>query len=248
MQQRGSQQHEDFGRSALEVYLLPATPWEQVVALQQRLVYEIGGEPDRRAALILCEHPPILTVGRQGSRRHILVDDHDLHANEVVIRWTNRGGGCWLFGAGQLAIYPIVPIDSQALGLDGYRCRLYETLRRVLAEFRIAACYDAPLPGLHVEERELASIGVAVKNWVAYHGACLNVSLAPERFDWIQPNPQVQRRLTSIFRETRTPVRVDAVRESVLRHFIAVFGFGEHYLCNPPPLVPLRRPAAQIAS
>ncbi|MGL4465487.1 MAG: hypothetical protein ACRC1K_25335, partial [Planctomycetia bacterium] len=56
-----------FRRTTLEVHLLPRTAWEQTHALQQRLVYEVGDRERPRAALILCEHPPIITVGRQGS-------------------------------------------------------------------------------------------------------------------------------------------------------------------------------------
>src|SRR5262245_5832031 len=105
------------GESTLEVYMLPPCPWQDALQLQHRLVYEMSAEPRRRAALVLCEHLPIVTVGRQGSHSHIQLDELD----RFPIRWTNRGGGCWLHVPGQLVAYPILPLDRPAMGLPRFR-------------------------------------------------------------------------------------------------------------------------------
>ena len=232
----------DERTASLEVYLLPPTPWDEVLALQHRLVYEISGYPRDRAALILCEHPTIITVGRQGSRRHILADDSDLRAQRIEVRWTNRGGGCWLQTPGQLAVYPILPVEPPVMGLARYRDALYETMLAVLREFDIEAQRDAAASGIHVDGREIGSVGIAVKSWVAYHGCQLNVNVPLHRFDCVQPNPSVSRRMSSMFRERRLPIRTDAVRASFLRQFVNIFGFRHHFLCNPPPLSLAKRP------
>lgn len=231
-----------FCSSALEVYLLPLTRWEETLQLQQRLVFEMGETPRRRAALILCEHPPLITIGRQGSRQHIDADEDDLRAQGIRVSWTNRGGGCWLHRPGILFAYPVLPIDHAELRLSAYRDRLYETVISLLGEFKVEAERD-PEGGISVLQREIAQIGIAVKDWVAYQGLYLNVSVPPSELEFIKTNPRLDRKMTSMFREMRTPVRMDQVRESFLRHFVAAFGFSDYYLCRAPSAPTGRRVA-----
>src|SRR5262245_32425790 len=102
----------------LEVYLLGLTPFDDAQRLQRRLVYDIGETGG--GALILCEHPPTISVGRSGSRAHIAADDEEL--NDLFIRshWVNRGGGCVLHLPGQLAAYLILPLEPLRLTLGAY--------------------------------------------------------------------------------------------------------------------------------
>lgn len=244
---RSVRQIEQLADTVLDVYLLPQTPWQEATRFQQRLVYELGAAPRRRAALVLCEHPPIITVGRQGSRRHIRLEEEELRARRLDVRWTNRGGGCWLHAPGQLVAYSIVPLAPPEFGLAAYRAALYRTLVDVLEDFRVAADWDTEHSGVCVRGREIASVGVAVKDWVTYHGCRLNVCVALDRLRKVQANPRVRREETCLFRELRSPVRVDAVRESFVRHFTEVFGFRAFHLLNPPPLSTQPARSAHVA-
>lgn len=241
MARKGRTQSDHFRERALEVYLLPVTSWDESLALQQRLVYEISGEPRQRAALILCEHSPIITIGRQGSRRHVHLEQEELVSKRLRIQWTNRGGGCWLQMPGQLAAYPILPLEPHQFGLEAFRDSLYQTLLGVLEELQIAARIDRKGSGIRASSRQIAGLGIAVTNWVSYHGCFLNVCSPLDQLNLVQSNPTQNRRMTSVFRELRAPVRIDAVRESFLRHFVEVFGFGRYYLCNPPKVMPIVR-------
>lgn len=247
MSNNGVHRNDNFRGMALEVYLLPLTPWSEAVALQQRLVYEVSGVPRNRAALILCEHHPIITVGRQGSMRHVRIPDEERRAADLDIRWSNRGGGCWLHWPGQLVAYPIVPLCPRSFGLERYRSLLYDTLVAVLDEFEIAGARDLQATGVRVGDRDIAHVGVAVKQWVAYHGCVLNVCAPLDRFDGVQANPLADRPMTSMFRERRLPIRTTTVRESFLRHFMSCFGFRRHFLCNPPGELSCKR-AANVAT
>ncbi|MFO0948231.1 MAG: lipoyl(octanoyl) transferase LipB [Planctomycetota bacterium] len=246
-----SPQFESLQNSVLNVYLLPETPWEETVLLQQRLVYELSEAPRRRAALVLCEHPPVITVGRQGSRQHIRLDDDELKSRRWSVRWTNRGGGCWLQIPGQLAAYCIMPLDPSGLGLASYRDGLYQTMLNVLDEFKIHAERHPRLSGVWVGGREIGSVGVAVKNWIAYHGCRLNVCVPLDPFEKVQSNPasspDANRAMTCMFRELRAPVRLDAARESFVRHFTSVFGFKDCYLLNAPPFPRSSKRKADVA-
>ena len=117
----------------------------------------VAGDRDS-ACLILCEHPPLITVGRQGSRGHIRFDTEELFVRGWPVRWVNRGGGCLLHLPGQLAIYPILPLARlavQVVGVEGDAALVarargnarHNGLRN--AEFHVAdlsAPPDAPLP------------------------------------------------------------------------------------------------------
>src|SRR2546426_281708 len=87
--------------TALQVYLLGTVDLEAVLRLQRRLHFEISGQRDQ-AILLLCEHPPVITVGRQGSRAHIFCGPEELRSRRWNVRWVNRGGGCLLHAPGQL--------------------------------------------------------------------------------------------------------------------------------------------------
>src|SRR5262245_58140546 len=145
--------------NVLQAYLLGTVDFEAALLLQRRLVYEISGERSR-AALILCEHPPLITVGRQGSRGHILCEPEELRARRWRVRWVNRGGGCLLHVPGQLAIYSVVALDRFGLGLRAYLDRLQRTLLAVLADFSVEGQTHSERPGVWVGPRLIAGVGV----------------------------------------------------------------------------------------
>src|SRR5207302_8685927 len=162
---RAISQSRDVAEASLQVYLLGSIDFESALALQRRLVYQVASERSG-AALVLCEHPPLITVGRQGSRSHILCDPEELRARRWKVRWVNRGGGCLLHQPGQLAVYPILPLDRLGLGLRSYIDRLHAVVVAVLGEYRIAGAARANVPGVGVGHRPIAVTGVAVRDWV----------------------------------------------------------------------------------
>src|SRR5436305_9011837 len=160
------------GERCLAAYFLPPTPWADVHQFQQRLVYEMGEHPRQRAALVLVEHPPIVTIGRQGSRSQL----HDA-ADGLDVCFVNRGGAAWLQSPGQIALYGVVPLDPPKLGIERLRNGLYETFLGVLEEFQIFGERDESNGGVLVNGRQIAAVGAAVKGWVSCHGGVLNVAL-----------------------------------------------------------------------
>src|SRR5262245_19296556 len=117
----------------LDVYLLGQVDFTALLALQRRLVYETSGRRDR-AVLLLCEHGALSSVGRQGSRAQIHCDANELRLKGWPIRWVNRGGGCLLHAPGQIAVYPILPLDRLSLDLPDYLERLRTVLLDVTSD------------------------------------------------------------------------------------------------------------------
>jgi lipoyl(octanoyl) transferase len=210
---------------ALQVYLLGSVEFEDALALQRLLAFQTAGNAGS-SALILCEHPPLITVGRQGSREHILFDPEELQIRRWPIRWVNRGGGCLLHLPGQLAIYPILALDQMELGVEAYLEKLQAVLASLLADFSIPCVSRAGQAGLWVGNRMIASLGVAVRDWVAYFGAALNVNPDLNLFRLIRTGQPGDGPMTSVERERRGPLRQPLVRERFIEHFAFQFAFG----------------------
>jgi lipoyl(octanoyl) transferase len=210
--------------SALRVYLLGVVDFEAVLALQRSLVYQVAGDREG-AALVLCEHSPLITVGRHGSVAHIHGDREELRSRRLGVRWVNRGGGCLLHLPGQLLAYPVLALDRQRLGVEAYVGRLQAVVRAVLADFGIRAETRPGAGGVWVGRRLIAEVGVAVRDWVSYFGVALNVNpdLAPFRL--IQNGASDDGPMTSLERERHGPLRPALVRQSFLEHFGAAFPF-----------------------
>lgn len=210
--------------SALRLYLLGVVDFESVLALQRTLAFETAGQRDS-AALVLCEHPPILTVGRDGSPADIRFDIHELRLRSWPVRWVNRGGGTLLHLPGQLAIYPILSLEWRSLGLAEYLACLQRILAATLHDFNLPAGTRPGLPGVWVGQRLIAGIGVAVRDWVAYYGAYLNIDVDLLPFRIVRSGANDPEPMTSLVRERHAPLRSALVRERLLEHFTAAFPF-----------------------
>ena len=221
----------------LEVFLLGVEDFDEIQRLQRRLIYE-QAERDG-ASLILCEHPPTISVGRAGSRLHILADDDDLRAWGVPVHWVNRGGGCVLHLPGQLAAYLALPLDSVGRNLGRYLDGLHAAIVAVLAEFDLRGERRGDLPGVFLGTSRVATVGVAVNRWVAYHGFTLNVGPYLSPFHLIgEPGvggePLHQ---TSMESRRQRPAPMHRVREATIRQIEAVFGLERHHVYTEHPQV-----------
>lgn len=225
------------GAPSLEVYLLGPVDFEEAQRLQRRLVYDLGERPG--AALVLCEHPPTISVGRSGSRLHIAADDETLRALGVRTHWVNRGGGCVLHLPGQLVAYLALSLPCFGLDLQGYLDALNGALLGVLDEFDLTGTLRAEQPGVFLGNARVATVGVAVSRWIAYHGMTLNVGPFLGPFDLLEepglgPNPLRQTSMESR-RQRLTPMA--RVRESLVRQVETAFGLERHHVYTHHPLV-----------
>lgn len=215
--------------ASLQVYLLGTVDFETALSLQQRLVFDISGDR-AQAALILCQHNPLITVGRQGSHRHILCDPEEMRSRRWRVRWVNRGGGCLLHVPGQLAIYPILPLDRLGLGLRDYLQCLQQVLITLLSDFSVTVSTRSGQAGLWVGSRLIADIGVAVRDWVTYYGAALNINPALDQFQLVHCGGDLEAPMTSVERERRGPLSPSLIRQRFIEHFAAQFGFSQVHL------------------
>ncbi|QDU80299.1 Octanoyltransferase [Polystyrenella longa] len=227
---------------ALEVHLLGLVEYEAAQFLQERLIYEISGRSDKMGGLLLCEHPPMITMGREASRSQILVDEQDLRARQIELKWVNRGGGTIMHAPGQLAVYPILPLNRLEIGLEEYRHQLQEATIAMCREMKIKAnradnlSEGANDPGIFCHSGQLGTIGAAVKSWTSFHGLFLNVCPDMELVRWAQMNTMGVR-LTSMAAQQVRPVSMHKVRESMIRHVAETFDYSRYHVYTGHPLL-----------
>ena len=231
-------------RMALHVYALGCIDFDTFRSFQRRLQYEIA-EGRQHGVLILCEHPSLISVGRQGSRSHIRVESEELQLRGWPIRWVNRGGGCILHGPGQIAIYAILPLDRLNLGIAPYLERLNATVGDLLGDFSIHQAIHGSEAGVRIGSRLVAAVGVTVRDWITGYGVYLNVDPLLENYYEVRTNGEWDEPMTSLERERRGPVRPALVRERLIEHFQAQFGFKRSvFFSDHPALSGLRENGA----
>ena len=196
--------------------------------------------------LLLLEHPPVITLGRNASRANVVASDDFLAARNIELHEINRGGDVTYHGPGQLVGYPIVDLRGDFpnkrgphLGPVDFVRMLEEVLIRTCADFgvlakripRVTGVFTfggSPEPGATLEdkqrEKKLAAIGVHVSQGVTSHGFALNVTTDLRDFKWIVPCGITDRGVTSLELEATQPVNMGAAINSTARHFGRIFG------------------------
>src|SRR5262245_33292846 len=225
---------------ALQVYALGSLSFETLLRLQKRLHFDVSGDR-AQAAVVLCEHAPFISVGRQGSRAHILYEESELRTRQWPVRWLPRGGGCLLHLPGQVGIYPFMPLDRLGLTVRGYLAKLATTIAATLAEFSLLRPIAHDHTGVSVGSRLIAAFGVAVRDWVTTYGVYFNLDPNLEEFRRVRHFPVTADPMTSLARERRGLVRPALVRQRLVEHFQTEFGFSrialftDHPALHAPP-------------
>ena len=219
----GSDQLDFAPPRALAAYLLGGPTLDALLALQRRLVYDVAGDRDT-AALVLCDHPTGVTVGREGSAAHVRPDPDGLRARGWPVNWVARGGGAMLHVPGQVACYPVLALDALNLTVGRYVSELQAVACDLCREFGVAGTPDPDRPGVRANGRRVAHVGVAVRGWVSSFGLIVNVNpdLAPFRDIRCDGDPVP---MTSLARESALRVRVSGVRQRLVELIAARFGF-----------------------
>jgi lipoyl(octanoyl) transferase len=187
--------------------------------------------------LLLMEHEPVLTLGRNSGRGHVLMSDEELARRGVELYETNRGGDVTYHGPGQLVGYPIFDLRGDLPGKKGphlgpvdFVRLMEEALIRACAEFGVPAQRVCKRTGVwtfaggSVLERKLAAIGVHVSQGITSHGFALNVTTDLRDFQWIVPCGIADREVTSLEVEADRVPSMEEAGNAVAKSFGRVFG------------------------
>lgn len=195
---------------------LGVIPYQEALALQRAAAAArlAGTIPD---VLLLCEHPPVITLGRSAKPEHLLA------AHGVQVHEVERGGDITFHGPGQLVGYPILDLTNYKKDLHWYLRQLEAVLITTLSHYDIPAERRQGLTGVWTNGRKIASIGVHARGWVTWHGFALNVTTDLSYFDLMVPCGIQGVEMTSIARE-RPSAFTASVPETVVEAFGKEFG------------------------
>lgn len=244
----------DDRQTVVEFHMLGTVAFERCLALQERLVYEADLSGEGRMVVLLCEHPDVITVGRLGSRGYIRLTDKQLRREQLDIRWISRGGGCVLHSPGQLAIYPIAPLEALGWTVGHYMRRLQQGIVDALNELKVHCETKPGRFGIWGRSGQLACIGVAVRRWITMHGAFLNVNPAMRRYGYVDTLPHAadvgdKTTMGCLLAERQTAVRMASVRSMLVKTLAAVFDCERYHLHTGHPwLIPSTRTSCRSSA
>jgi lipoyl(octanoyl) transferase len=216
--------------------------YSEAYALQKRIVAarKAGVIED---VLLLCEHLPVITQGRNGKREHLLASEHLLRQRNVEFFETSRGGDVTFHGPGQIVGYPILHLAAIRKDVVWYVRMLEEVMIRTTSEFGLKAGREEGKTGVWVEpsksiegswlathhlplapSEKIGAIGVHISRWVTSHGFAYNVSTDLRYFDLIVPCGIAGRKATSLEKLLGRSVNPREVAPRLAHHFAQVFG------------------------
>ena len=189
--------------------------WE----LQKRLQSQrISGQIDDQ--LLLVEHFPVYTLGKNTPKEHLLTKESD----NISIIQTDRGGDITFHGPGQLVGYPILDLNQYKRSISWYMRELEQLIIDVLKEYDINAGRKKGLTGVWVKGKKIAALGVRISKWVTMHGFSLNINPDLKYYQGIIPCGITEYGVTSMADLLNDDVpNMSEIKDTLVKHFIAIF-------------------------
>lgn len=197
--------------------------YEDALDLQMRIC-GLKKEGRLRDVLLLLEHAPVITLGRNRAWTHLLVPESHLQSKGISRFQTDRGGDITFHGPGQLVGYPILQLDPGERDVHRFMRNLEESLIRLLAAFGIEAGRREKLTGVWTDQGKIAAMGVHISRWITRHGFALNVDTDLSFFNLIVPCGLSGKTVTTMKSILGTSPSLEEVARSYVGIFGAVFG------------------------
>ncbi|MEN9973867.1 MAG: lipoyl(octanoyl) transferase LipB [Bacteroidota bacterium] len=180
--------------------------------------------------LLFCEHPHVYTLGKSGKPEHLLLDDNQLSEVSATYYKINRGGDITYHGPGQLVMYPIIDLEQFFTDIHKYLRFLEEVVILTLKEYGLNADRYEGLTGVWMEPntpkaRKICAMGVKCSRWITMHGIGFNINSDLNYFQHIVPCGIDDKAVTSLEKELGRKISMTEVKESLIKHMAAIFGF-----------------------
>lgn len=182
----------------------------------QRGLVKLRREGMARDTLLLVEHPPVVTVGKDGHPENF----KDLKCQPLPVE---RGGDVTYHGPGQLVVYFIFNLSRRGRDIHNFMAGIQEGIIGGLKEIGIESKPGTEHTGVWVKDKKIASIGIAVKNWISFHGAAVNLNTDLTEFEQISPcglDPETMISAASLLKK---PVDFGAFAESLIGQYSDIF-------------------------
>ena len=172
---------------------------------------------------LFVEHPPVITLGKSGQEKNLLLTKEELERKKIQYFNTNRGGDITFHGYGQIVGYPVIDLENFYTDINRYLRTLEEIVILTLNYFKISSQRSSGETGVWLEpnspnSRKICAIGVKTSRWVTMHGFALNVDTDLRYYNYIIPCGIKGKGITSINREIKKNVSINDVKEKILEN------------------------------
>ena len=215
-------QPDNKATNIIDILDLGLSPFKEVWDLQKELVKK-RQNGHIKDTLILTEHEPVYTLGKNANENHILQNS----PRDVKTYQIERGGDVTFHGPGQLVGYPIMDLHNYNKSISCYMRSLEQLIIDTLAEFRVTAERKDGLTGVWVGDEKIAALGVRVTRWITMHGFALNVSPDLTYYSGIIPCGIFEYGVTSMAKQLTDEVAVDSVKQVLIEKFMNQFQTAE---------------------
>ena len=180
-------------------------------------------------AIVFCEHPHVLTLGKNASQTNLLFSEDFLKTKGVELFQVDRGGDVTYHGPGQIVGYPIIDLENFGIGLKEYISRMEESIIRLLDQYSVKAGRLKSATGVWIEAdtpgkaRKICAIGVRSSRFITMHGFALNISTDLTYFQLINPCGFIDKGVTSLEKELGNPVDMSKLKADLRNCLQEVF-------------------------
>jgi len=195
---------------------------EEIITIK-RTNRRTGCSIDTPNYFLFVEHPPVITLGKSGQEKNLLLTKAELERKKIQFYNTNRGGDITFHGYGQIVGYPIIDLENFYTDINKYLRTLEEIVISTLNFYKISSKRSSGETGVWLEpnsphSRKICAIGVKTSRWVTMHGFALNVDTDLRYYDYIIPCGIIGKGITSINKEIEKNVSVKEVKEKILEN------------------------------
>ncbi len=170
-----------------KLFDLGVVDYKEAWELQKRVFSQIKNNCFN-SALILCQHYPVITLGRQAKERNIKVAPIQLKKLGIGMYKIERGGDITYHGPGQLTAYPVLNLGNFKKDIHFFLRQLEEVAIKFLSAFGVKGLRHKGLTGVWIGQQKIASVGIAIRNWITFHGISINIKKGDlNNFNLIRP-------------------------------------------------------------
>ncbi|MDR1458980.1 MAG: lipoyl(octanoyl) transferase LipB [Bacteroidales bacterium] len=203
--------------------------WEKQKELFDELVelksdFENPNKEDIIQRFILCEHPHVYTLGKNGQSNNMLINDEFMKKINASYHHIDRGGDITYHGPGQIVGYPILDLQQLRLSLKDYVHCIEEMIILTMKEYQLNASRMQGATGVWVDAdkpnpRKICAIGIRSCRYVTMHGFAFNINTDLSYFSYINPCGFVDKGVTSLSKELRRSVEIEEIKQKLYHHF-----------------------------
>jgi lipoate-protein ligase B len=187
--------------------------------LQHSLHADVS-EEKRGGAMILVEHEPVITFGKNADPNFLHFSRAYLETKGIYLFDTDRGGEITAHMPGQLVVYPILFLPAYGLGARDYISVLEQTVIAIVAEYGVVAATHKEYPGVWVDERKVCAVGVRIKNRTSMHGIAFNICNNLDLFDLMTPCGIKGKSVCSLSQLVPNEISVDEIKKKFPAQFM----------------------------